>query len=102
MLVGVEIEEEVLDLVDDLVDPGVGPVHLVHHQDHGQSGLEGLAQDEPGLGQRALRGVDQEQDTVHHGQTPLHLAAEVGMAGGVDDGDLAPVRTGRRCAWPGW
>ena len=30
---------------------GVGPVHLVDDQDHGQAGLERLAQDEPGLGQ---------------------------------------------------
>ena len=91
VLVGVEVEEELLHLVDHLVDAGVGPVDLVDHQDHRQPGLEGLAQHEPGLGQGALGGVDQQQDPVHHGQAPLDLAAEVGVAGGVDDVDLHPV-----------
>ena len=91
VLVGVEVEEELLHLVDHLVDPGVGPVHLVDHQHHGQPGLEGLAQHEAGLGQGALRGVHQEQHAVDHGQPPLDLAAEVGVAGGVDDVDLDPV-----------
>ena len=59
VLVGVEVQEELFDLVDDLVDAGVGPVDLVHDQDHRQAGLERLAQDEAGLGQGALRGVDQ-------------------------------------------
>ena len=57
----------------------------------GQPGLQGLAQDEPGLGQGALGGVHQQQDTVHHGQAPLHLPAEVGVSRGVDDVDLDPV-----------
>ena len=54
----------------------------------GQAGLERLAQHEAGLGERALGGVDQEEDAVDHGQAPLDLAAEVGVAGGVDDVDL--------------
>ena len=102
VLVGVEVEEELLHLVDHLVDAGVGPVHLVDHQDHRQPGLEGLAQDEPGLGQGPFGGVDQQQDAVDHGQAPLDLAAEVGVAGGVDDVDLDPVVDARPCSWPGW
>ena len=88
VLVGVEIQEELFDLVHDLGDAGVGPVDLVDDQDDGQAGLEGLAQHEAGLGQRALGGVDQEQDAVDHVQPPLDLAAEVGVAGGVDDVEL--------------
>ena len=34
--VGVEVEEELLDLVDDLGDAGVGAVDLVDHEDHRQ------------------------------------------------------------------
>ena len=102
VLVGVEVEEQLLDLVDHLVDAGVGPVDLVDHQHHRQAGLEGLAQHEPGLGERALGGVDQEEDAVDHGQAPLDLAAEVGVAGGVDDVDLDPAVERRRCSWPGW
>ena len=88
VLVGVEVEEELLHLVHHLGDAGVGPVDLVDHQHDGQAGLEGLAQDEAGLGERALGGVDQEQDAVDHVQATLDLAPEVGVARGVDDVEL--------------
>ena len=86
--VGVEVEEQLLDLVDHLGDAGVGPVDLVDHEDHRQPGLERLAQHEAGLRQRALGGVDQQQHAVDHRQRPLDLAAEVGVARRVDDVDL--------------
>ena len=91
VLVGVEVEEQLLDLVDDLVDAGVGTVDLVDHEHDGQPGLEGLAQHEAGLGEGSLGCVDQQQDAVDHGQAPLDLAAEVGVTGGVDDVDLHAV-----------
>ena len=46
-----------------------------------------LAQHEAGLRQRSLGGVDQQQHAVDHRQPALDLAAEVGVAGGVDDVD---------------
>ena len=64
---------------------GVGPVDLVDHQDDGQVPSERLAQHEPGLRERALGGVDEQHDAVDHRERPLDLAAEVGVAGGVDD-----------------
>ena len=54
----------------------------------GRRGFERLAQDEAGLGEGALRGVDEEEHAVDHGQAPFHLTAEVGVPGGVDDVDL--------------
>ena len=47
-------------------------------------------------------GVDQQHDAVDHRQRPLDLAAEVGVAGRVDDVDQQRRRSGRRCSWPGW
>ena len=88
MLVGVEVEEQLVDLVEHLGDAGVGAVDLVDHQDHRQAGAQRLAQHEPGLGQRAFAGVDQQEHAVDHGEAPLDLAAEVGVAGRVDDVDL--------------
>ena len=85
---GVEVEEELVDLVDDLGDAGVGAVDLVDDEDHRQLRLERLAQDEARLRHRALGGVDQQQDPVDHRQRPLDLAAEVGVAGRVDDVEL--------------
>ena len=85
--VGSDVEQQVVAGLDDLGDPGVGPVGLVDHQDHRQVRGQRLAQHEPGLRQRALGRVDQQQHAVDHGQAALHLAAEVGVARGVDDVD---------------
>ena len=53
----------------------------------GRCAVERLAQHEPGLRQRTLRGVDQQQHAVDHGQAALDLAAEVGVTRRVDDVD---------------
>jgi hypothetical protein len=84
-LVGAEVEEQLVDLVDDLADAGVGAVDLVDHEDHRQPRLQRLAQHEARLRQRALGGVDEQQHAVDHRQAALDLAAEVGVAGRVDD-----------------
>ena len=83
-----QIQEELVDLVDHVGDAGIGPVDLVHHQDDRQVRLERLAEDEARLRERALARVDQQQDAVDHGEAALHLAAEVGVPGRVDDVDL--------------
>ena len=93
-LVGVEVEEQLVGLVDDLGDPRVRPVDLVDDEHHRQPGLERLAQHEPGLRQRSLGGVHQQQHAVDHGQAALDLAAEVGVAGRVDDVDRDPAAVG--------
>ena len=87
---------ELVGLVDDLADAGVGTVDLVDDQHDRQLRLERLAQHESGLGQRALAGIDEQQHAVDHGQRPLDLTAEVGVAGGVDDVDLDLAVVDRR------
>ena len=88
VLGGVEVDEEVVDLVQDLAGPRVRAVDLVDHDHRGQPRLERLAQHVAGLGQRPLGGVDEQQDAVHHLERALHLAPEVGVARGVHDVDL--------------
>ena len=85
--VGGDVEQQVVAVRDDLGDPGVGPVGLVDDQDHRQVRGQRLAQHEAGLRQRPLGRVDQQQHAVDHGQAALDLAAEVGVARGVDDVD---------------
>src|SRR3954447_18051459 len=94
-LVG-QLEEELQALVDDLTDAGVRAVGLVHDQDDGQTCRQGLTQYEAGLRERALGGVDEQDDAVDHRQAALDLTAEVGVAGGVDDvdGGAVPVDRG--------
>ena len=84
----VQVDEEVVDLVEHLGGAGVLAVDLVDDHHRGEPGLERLLQHEAGLGQGALRRVHQQQHAVHQGQRPLHLAAEVGVAGRVHDVDL--------------
>ena len=96
VLGGVEVDEQIVDLVQDLLDTPVRAVDLVDHHDGREPLLQGLAQDEPGLGQRAFGGVHQEHDPVHHVQGSLHFAAEIGVARRVDDIDLnALIGNGR-------
>ena len=62
-----------------------------------QAHLERLRHHEFGLRQRPLGGVDQHQGAVHHIENALDLAAEIGVAGRVDDIDpgVVPDQRGR-------
>ena len=101
LLVGVEVEEQLVDLVDDLGDARVRAVDLVDHEDHRQPRLERLAQHEARLRQRPLGGVDEQQHAVDHRQPALDLAAEVGVARRVDDVELRAVPGAPPCSWRG-
>jgi hypothetical protein len=52
-----------------------------------------LFKHEPGLRHRALGGVNQQEDAVRHRQHALDFAAEVGVAGRVDQVDLGDRST---------
>ena len=84
--------EQVEGGVVDLVGIGVGAVDLVDAQDRTQAHLQGLGQHEFGLGHDALFGIDQQDAAVHHAEDALDLAAEVGVAGRVDDVDPGLAR----------
>ena len=88
VIVGAQFDEQIEDGVEDLRRPGVGAVDLVDDDDGPQLALEGLAQHEARLRQRAFGGVHQEQGAVGHLENAFDLAAEVGVAGRVDDVDL--------------
>jgi hypothetical protein len=90
VLVGVEVDEEVVDLIEHLLRASVRAIDLVDHHDGGKLRFERLAQDEAGLRQRPLAGIDQQHHAVDHHEGALHLAAEVGVPGGVNDVDPGP------------
>ena len=90
-LVGVEHCEQVEDLVMDGGGPGVGLVDLVDDDDGLEAQRQRLAGDELGLRHRAFRRIDQQDDAVDHREDALHFAAEVGVAGRVDDVDARAV-----------
>ena len=93
---GVERREQVEHLVDHLDRARVGAVDLVDHDDRLEPHLERLRHHELGLRQRTLGGVDQHQRAVDHVEDALDLAAEIGVAGRVDDVDAGVVPEDRR------
>ena len=82
---GIQRGEQIEDLVEDFVGAGIGPVDLVDDDDRLEPACQHLGQHEFGLRHRAFRGIDQQQAAVDHRQHALDLAAEIGMAGSVDD-----------------
>ena len=88
--------EQVEHLVVDLIRAGVLAVHLVDHHDRTQAARQRLGQHELGLRQRAFRRVAQHDRAIDHGQDAFHLAAEIGVAGGVHDVDLHALPFHRR------
>ncbi len=95
-LVRVEVEEQLVHLVDDLLRARVVAVDLVDDEDDGQLRLQRLAQNEPRLRQRPLARVDEQEHAVDHRQPALDLAAEVRVAGRVDDVQLRAAEPHRR------
>ena len=85
---GIQIQQKLQHLIDDLMDALVGPVDLVDDHDDAMAQLQGAAEDEAGLGHGALRRVHQQDNAVDHLQDTLHLAAEVGVARSVHNVDL--------------
>ena len=96
VLVGAEVDEQLVDRVQDLRRAGVRAVDLVEGDDDGQPAGHRLLEHVAGLRQRALRGVDQQQDAVDHQEAALDLAPEVGVAGRVDDVEPDAVDVDRR------
>ncbi len=88
---GVEIDEQIVNLVQHFLRTGVGAVNLVDDQNRRQMGFERLAQHVARLRQRAFAGIDQQHDAIHHLERAFHFAAKVAVAGRVHDVDLYVV-----------
>ena len=100
-LVGVEVEEQLVDLVHDVADARASGRSTLFTTSTTGSRAERLAQHEARLRQQSLGGVDEQHHPVDHRQPPLDLAAEVGVAGDVDQVELHLAVAGRRRSWPG-
>ncbi len=92
LLVGFQEREQIEYLVVYRPGSGVGAIDFVDDDDRAEPAPQRLRDDELGLRHRPLGRVDQHQHAIDHAQDALDLAAEIGVAGGVDDVDagLAP------------
>ena len=84
---GFELHEEFEDLVIHLGWIGVVTVDLVDNDDDLQAVGESLAEHEARLRLGAVIGVDYKENTVHHAEGAFNFAAEVGVAGGIENVD---------------
>ena len=87
-VVGTEFEEELENHVENLMRVGVVAVDLVDDNDRLEAVLQSLLEHELGLGLGTTKGIHDKKHSVHHLHDALHLAAEVGVARGVDDIDM--------------
>ncbi len=88
LLLGIEIDEKVINLVQDFLRARIGPVDFVDHENGRKMSLKRLAEDIARLWQRTFTGVDQQHDTVNHLQCALYLSAKVAVAGCINNIDL--------------
>ncbi len=95
VLGGAELVHQVEGLVHDPVRAGARTVDLVHDDDGVQAEGQRLARDEARLRHRPLDCIHQQQHAVDHRQHALDLAAEIGVAGGVDDVDVRALEAHR-------
>ena len=87
LIVGSEVDEQVVDGVEHLGRAGIGPVDLVDDE-HAQAGApRAPCAARSGSGAGALAGVHEQEHAVDHREGTLHLAAEVGVPRRVDDVD---------------
>jgi len=59
IFLGVEVDKEIVDLVQDFLRAGVRTVDLINNDDLGEAGLESLAENVAGLGQGAFTGINE-------------------------------------------
>src|SRR5208282_2856172 len=88
LFLGVEIDKEVVNFVENFLRAGVGTVDLVDDENRLQVRLERLAEHVASLRQRAFAGIYQQHDSVDHLEGAFDFAAKIGVAGRVHDIDF--------------
>ena len=85
ILICAKLDKEVEHLVDNLVGSCAGAVDFVNDNKNLFLEVESLFQNESCLRHTALECVNEKKNAVNHGENSLNLAAEIGMAGGVNN-----------------
>ena len=85
---GAQLVEQVEGQVDRIVGIGSIAVDLVDQHDRAQAKRQRLLGNETGLRHRAFGSIDQQHHAIDHAEHALDLAAEIGVARGVDNVDM--------------
>ena len=93
---GVQIHQQFQRLIHNLFRARAGTVDLIDADDEGKIQCQRFLRDKTSLRHRSFKCVYHQDDSVYHLQDTLHLSAEIGVAGRVDDVDLCPV-VGNSC-----
>ena len=88
LVVGAEVDEEIVIFVKNFLDAGVFAIDLINNDHNGKFRLQGLMKNKSGLGERTFRRIHEQNGSACHGQGAFDLSAKVGMAWGVNDVDL--------------
>ena len=96
LVVGIEVDEQLIHLVEHFIGASVVTIDLVDDHDGRQVARQGFLQHVAGLRERALGGIDEQHHTVNHGESSLDLTTEVGVARRVDQVDLHTFPLHRR------
>ena len=96
MILGIEVEEQLVDLINDFGSAGIRSVDLVHHNNRGKMTLECLRQHIPSLWHRSLCCIDEEEHAINKCERSLDLATEICVTGCVDEVDLRSPPLDRR------
>ncbi len=96
VFVRVEIDEEIVDFVEHFLRARVRTVDFVDDDDGLEIGFERLHQNVTGLREGAFAGIHQQHDAVDDLERAFDLAAEIAVAGGVDDIDFGARENARR------
>ena len=88
LFAGAKVNEEIVDFVEHFPGAGVLAVNFIDDHNKGKFGVQGFTQDKTGLRERPFSGINQENGPIHHAERPFHFAAEIGVAGSIDDVDL--------------
>ena len=84
---GIQVGEQIETFIQRAIRLSVWLVDFVQYNNRAQTKGKRLGGHEFGLWHRAFSRVDQQNNTVNHGQDALHFAAKIGVTWRVDDID---------------
>ena len=82
---GIQFAEQVEGQIHNFMRTSVGTVDFIHDKNRLQMEFQRFAQHEFRLRHWSFESVHQQQHAVHHAQNPLDFAAEISMAGGINN-----------------